>query len=54
MSLERLLLQGKLAKQETSRDEVRALFGVIERLLVDAEIEIMSTDGRFVSAYGAP
>ena len=53
MSLEQLFNQDRLSKQKTSREEVRSLFEVIERLLGDAEVAGVSTDGRFISAYGA-
>jgi hypothetical protein len=53
MSLEQLLRQGRLGAQKTSREEIGSLFEVIERMLGDAEVEAVSADGRFVSAYGA-
>jgi uncharacterized protein (UPF0332 family) len=53
MTLEQLLGQGRLSRKETSRREVRSLLEVVERLLRDAEVEEVSADGRFVSAYGA-
>lgn len=53
MNLEQLLGQGRLSRQNTSRREVRSLLEVVERLLRDAEVEGVSADGRFVSAYGA-
>jgi len=53
MSLEELLRQDKLHAHKTSREEIRSLFRVVERLLQDAEVVGVSPDGRFVSAYGA-
>ncbi len=53
MSLEDWLNEGRLESHTTSREEIERLFAVFERDIADAQIENMSVDRRFVTAYSA-
>jgi uncharacterized protein (UPF0332 family) len=51
VSLEDWLNEGRLESHTTSREEIKRLFAVFERDMADAQIENMSVDRKFVTAY---
>ena len=53
MTLENLLKIGQLKSHATSKEEVQRLLGAARRNLADAEVEAISTETRFDSAYKA-
>lgn len=53
MSLEDLYRFNKLKKHKASPEEIKSLFGVVERCLNDASQTNISLDLRFVSTYQA-
>lgn len=53
MTWEDLLMQKRVAREPTSRDEVSDLFALVLRYRADASIPGLSDDGRFDRAYGA-
>lgn len=53
MSLSEWYRNGWLKKHQTSRDEIRNLFAIIERDLKDCEQDAISEDWRFAMAYNA-
>ena len=53
MSLEDWLNEGRLENHTTSCEETEKLFAVFERDMADAQIETLSTDRRFATAYNA-
>lgn len=53
MSLDDLLRFGKLERHNTSTEEVKSLFGVVERCIKDASQKAISLDLRYVAAYQA-
>jgi uncharacterized protein (UPF0332 family) len=53
MPYERLLREGRIRPHRTNRQEVAALFQVVERDLADAAITVLSADRRFATAYNA-
>lgn len=53
MTLENLLKIGQLKSHATSKEEVHRLLGAVRRNLADAEVEAISTETRFDSAYKA-
>ena len=53
MSLEDWLNEGRLESHITSREEIEKLFAVFARDMADAQIETMSADRRFATAYNA-
>ncbi len=53
MSLSEWYRNGWLKKHQTSRDEIRSLFAIIERDLKDSEQDSISEDWRFAMAYNA-
>lgn len=53
MTLENLLKIGQLKSHVTSKEEVQRLLGAARRNLADAEVEAISTETRFDSAYKA-
>jgi len=53
MTFEKYLKEGKLAHHKTSKEEIAALFKIIERDLKDADIKELSIDRRFAVAYNA-
>lgn len=53
MTLKNLLAEGRICSHKTSREEIKALFRVIERDFADAEIQQLSADRRFATAYSA-
>src|SRR5579864_7280973 len=53
MSWQSLLQAQKVKPHKTSRQEIENLRDVVERDLQDAEIEALSADRRFATAYNA-
>ncbi|HBG05464.1 MAG: DNA-binding protein [Geobacteraceae bacterium GWC2_58_44] len=53
MTLENLLKIGQLKSHATSKEEVQRLLASARRNLADAEVEAISTETRFDSAYKA-
>ena len=53
MSLEKWVEYGWLRREATSRAEIRDLLGVADRGLADCAVEAVSTDLRFIAAFGA-
>ena len=53
MSLQEWLNEGRLESHTTSHEEIEQLFAVFERDMADAQIETMSVDRRFATAYNA-
>jgi len=53
MSLEDWLREGQLKAHKSSKKEIEQLFAVYERDMADAQIETLSTDRRFTTAYNA-
>lgn len=52
-TLENWLSEGRLRRLDSSRQEISDLLGVVDRDLKDADIEQLSTDRRFATAYNA-
>ncbi len=53
MALENWLQAGKLIKNATSREELDAIFGVIDRNFEDASLEGLSADQKYILSYQA-
>lgn len=53
MSLDNLVKIGKLHRHQPARDEIQRLLRGLDRSLADAQIESLSNEGRFASAYDA-
>lgn len=53
MALESWFQAGKLTKHKTSKEELNAIYGVIERNLKDANVRGLSTDQKYVLSYQA-
>ena len=53
MSLEKWVEYGWLRREPTSPDEIRSLLGIVNRSLADANVEAISTDLRFITAFNA-
>ena len=53
MSLEDWLSEGYLRNHQTNKNEIAQLFAVFEREIADAQVEAVSAEGRFESAYTA-
>lgn len=53
MPFDRLLTRGNIQEHKTSKEEIRALFQLIERDLKDAAIPALSEDRRYTIAYNA-
>jgi hypothetical protein len=53
MNLERLQNENKLSKHITSNQEINNLLKLVERDIKDAQIEALSSDRRFITAYNA-
>lgn len=53
MTLEKWLSERRLRSHESSNEEIADLFSLIERDIADAEIEALSADRRFATAYNA-
>lgn len=53
MILQNLLSRAKIKPHETSAQEIRDLFMVVERDMKDARVKELSADRRFATAYNA-
>ena len=53
MSLKKLLDQGKLRPHKTSKEEISNLFKLANRDISDSQVEGLSTDRKFATAYNA-
>jgi len=53
MSLEKWLEYGWLKREPSSPDEIKALFGIVQRSLDDAKVSAISADLRFVASFTA-
>jgi hypothetical protein len=53
MSLGKWVEYGWLRKEATSPAEIKELLGVVNRGLADSKVEAVSTDLRFIAAFGA-
>ena len=53
MSLEGWLAASKLVKHQTSKGELEAIYGVIERCLKDAGLKGLSNDQKYILSYQA-
>ncbi|MFC1577003.1 hypothetical protein ACFL3N_01550 [Candidatus Omnitrophota bacterium] len=51
--LENWLSIGKLLKHKTNKEEIDAIFGVIERCLKDASLKGLSSDQKYILSYQA-
>jgi hypothetical protein len=51
MSLEKWVEYGWLKREPTSPGEIEGLLGIVERSLVDSEVNAISTDLRFIAAF---
>ena len=53
MSLEDWLRAAKIIKHKTSKEEIEAVFGVVERDLKDASVKGLSSDLKYIQSYQA-
>ena len=53
MSLEDWSGIGKLVKHQTSKEEIEAIFGVVERCFQDASLNGLSSDQKYILSYQA-
>lgn len=53
MSLEDWLRAAKIIKHKTSKEEIEAVFGVVERNLKDAALKGLSSDQKYIQSYQA-
>ncbi len=53
MSLQRWLRERRLRQHQSSSEEIKALWGIVQRDLADAAIEQLSPDRRYSTAYNA-
>jgi hypothetical protein len=53
MSLENWFEQGKIVKHKAGAEELKAIFGVIERNFKDAGIKGLSSDQKYILSYQA-
>ena len=53
MVLENWFKIGKLVKHKTNREELEAIYGVIERCFSDASLKGLSSDQKYISSYQA-
>ena len=53
MALENWFEIGKLIKHQTNREELEAIFGVIDRCFKDAGLKGLSSDQKYISSYQA-
>lgn len=53
MSLKRLLEQGRIRPQKTSKEEIGSLLKLVKRDLKDAQLQGLSIDRKFATAYNA-
>jgi hypothetical protein len=51
MALENWLTIGKIVKHKTSKDEISAIFGVVDRCLKDASLPGLSSDQKYILSY---
>jgi hypothetical protein len=52
MSLEKWVEYGWLRREDTSPAEIKDLLGIVDRGLADCKVEAVSTDLRFIAAFG--
>lgn len=53
MSLEKWVEFGWLKREPTSPDEIKNLLSIVDRGMTDSKVQAISTDLRFIAAYGA-
>lgn len=53
MALENWFEQGKLLKHRATKEELSAIFGVIDRNFKDASIKGLSSDQKYILSYQA-
>jgi uncharacterized protein (UPF0332 family) len=53
MPLENWLKIGKIVKHETSKEEIAAIFSVVNRCLKDASLHGLSSDQQYILSYQA-
>ncbi|AII61455.1 hypothetical protein [Dehalococcoides mccartyi] len=53
MDLKNLLNDGRIKEHTPSKQEIKQLLAVFDRDITDAQIEILSTDRKFSTAYNA-
>ncbi len=53
MSLEKWVEYGWLRREATSPSEIKDLLGIVDRSLADSRVEAVSSDLRFIAAFGA-
>ena len=53
MSLEKWVEYGWLRREPTSPDEIKNLLSIVDRGLSDSKVQAVSTDLRFIAAFGA-
>ena len=53
MGLEKWVEYGWLRREATSPAEIKDLLGIVDRGLADSKVEAVSTDLRFIAAFGA-
>ena len=53
MSLEKWVEYGWLKREPTSPDEIKNLLSIVNRGLTDSKVQAVSTDLRFIAAFGA-
>ncbi len=53
MALENWFGIGKLIKHQTNKEELEAIFGVIDRCFKDAGLKGLSSDQKYISSYQA-
>lgn len=53
MALENWFEQGKLVKHKVTKEELSAIFGVVERNFQDASIKGLSSDQKYILSYQA-
>jgi uncharacterized protein (UPF0332 family) len=53
VGLENWFKIGKLIKHQTNKEELKAIFGVIDRCIKDADLKGLSSDQKYISSYQA-
>jgi hypothetical protein len=53
MALENWFQIGKLSKHKTSKEEIDAIYGVIDRCFKDAGLKGLSSDQKYILSYQA-
>jgi uncharacterized protein (UPF0332 family) len=53
MSLKKWISENKLSNHKTSKEEIQNLLKLVERDIQDANIDLLSNDRRFITAYNA-